>query len=150
MHKVADQVASGITIPLLHIGDAAAVAVRDAGISRVGLLGTSFTMEQPFYRGYLHQQHGLDVIIPDAPERAEVHRIIYDELCAGQINEASRNTYRSVVQTLIDRGAGGIILGCTELALLLKPTDSPVPLFDTAALHVAAALDFALNRQGDE
>lgn len=145
MHKPAPEVAAALHVPLLHIADPTAIAVRDAGIGRVGLLGTRFTMEDAFYRDHLVDRHGLDVIVPDAAERADVHRIIYEELCAGVIAETSRNHFRAIVEELIDRGAGGIVLGCTEIALLLKPADAAVPLFDSAALHVEAALDFMLT-----
>jgi aspartate racemase len=110
----------------------------------VGLLGTRFTMEQDFYRGRLQERHGLDVRIPDAAGRAEVHRVIYEELCLGQVREASRAEYRRVIAGLVEAGAQGVILGCTEIGLLVRPEDSPVPLFDTTRLHALAAVEFAL------
>ena len=127
MHKVADQVQAAVTIPLLHIVDVTAAALLDAGVSRVGLLGTGFTMEQAFYRDRL-ASHGLDVLVPDAGDRAEVHRIIYDELCLGVVTEPSREVYRGVIRRLVDAGAQAVILGCTEIELLVRPADSPVPV----------------------
>ncbi|MFI5980284.1 aspartate/glutamate racemase family protein [Streptomyces sp. NPDC051555] len=144
MHKVADTVAAATPVPLLHIADATADAVRAAGLSRVGLLGTAFTMEQDFYRGRLAAS-GLDVLVPDPEGRALVHRVIYEELCLGVVREASRGAYRRVVGELVARGAEGVILGCTEIELLLGPADSPVPLFPTARLHAEAAVEAALG-----
>jgi aspartate racemase len=143
MHKVADQVQAAVQIPLLHIGDVAAKAVTDAGLHTVGLLGTAFTMEQAFYRDRL-AGHGLTVLIPDADDRAEVHRIIYDELCFGVVREESRQLYREVIQRLIDAGAQGIVLGCTEIELLVSESDSSVPVFPTTRLHVEAVVDASL------
>ena len=142
MHKVAEEVQAAVAIPLLHIADATATAVRRANLTRVGLLGTSFTMEQAFYRDRL-ANHGLDVLVPDDAERALVHRVIYDELCVGEIRQESRAAYRRVVGNLVERGAEGVILGCTEVELLLRQEDSDVPLFATTRLHVQAALDAA-------
>ncbi|MCG8428792.1 MAG: aspartate/glutamate racemase family protein [Chromatiales bacterium] len=144
MHKVADQVADSITIPLLHLADATAEHIKRQGMSRVGLLGTRFTMEQAFYVGRL-QQHGLEVLTPDEPGRERVHRIIYDELCLGEINEVSRRAYREIIDSLVEQGAEGIILGCTEIGMLVKQSDSAVPLFDTTAIHVQAAIEAALS-----
>ncbi len=143
MHKVADQVQAAIGIPLLHLGDATAAAVLRAGVRRVGLLGTAFTMEQSFYRDRL-AGHGLEVLVPPADDRAEVHRIIYDELCLGDIRDESRMIYRGVIERLVATGAEGIILGCTEIELLIAADDSPVPVFPTTRLHVEAAVDAAL------
>ncbi|GAA1167659.1 aspartate racemase [Kitasatospora gansuensis] len=143
MHKVADQVAAAVDVPLLHLADATALAVRSAGLARVGLLGTAFTMEQSFYRDRL-ASHGLDVLVPDAPGRALVHRVIYEELCLGVIREESRAAYRSVIADLVARGAEGIVLGCTEIELLISPADSPVPVFATTRLHAEAAVAAAL------
>jgi aspartate racemase len=143
MHKVADQVQRAVQIPLLHIGDVAAKAVTDAGLRTVGLLGTAFTMEQEFYRDRL-AQHGLTVLVPDADDRAEVHRIIYDELCLGIIRDESRQVYREVIERLVDAGAQGIILGCTEIELLVSERDSNVPVFPTTRLHIEAAVDASL------
>jgi aspartate racemase len=143
MHRVADQVQAAVRIPLLHIGDATADAVRRAGLATVGLLGTAFTMEQRFYRDRL-AGHGLTVLTPPAADRALVHRVIYDELCRGAISEQSRTAYRRVIAGLVDAGAEGIVLACTEIELLIGQADSPVPVFPTTRLHVAAAVDHAL------
>lgn len=139
MHKVADQIEAAIGIPLLHLGDATAEAVQRAGLQRVGLLGTAFTMEQDFYRDRL-ASHGLSVLVPPPDDRAEVHRIIYDELCQGVVQDPSRLIYRGVIERLVDAGAQGIILGCTEIELLIDQADSPVPVFATTRLHVRAAV----------
>ncbi|MFI9162872.1 aspartate/glutamate racemase family protein [Kitasatospora aureofaciens] len=143
MHKVADQVAAAVTVPLLHLADATADAVRAAGLRRIGLLGTAFTMEQDFYRGRL-ASGGLDVLVPDAESRALVHRVIYEELCLGMVREESRTAYRRVIEQLVAAGAEGIVLGCTEIELLVGPEDSPVPVFPTARLHAEAAVTAAL------
>ncbi len=139
MHKVAAQIEEAAQLPLLHIADATAEVIRASGINRVGLLGTRFTMEQDFYRGRLSQAFGIDVVIPDEPDRADVHRIIYQELCLGVISEDSRRIYRDVMRRLVEQGAEGIILGCTEIGLLVQEADASVPLFDTADLHARAA-----------
>jgi aspartate racemase len=144
MHKVARAVEDAISIPFVHIGDATAAAVRRAGMGRVGLLATGYTMEQDFYVGRLRDRHGLEVLVPDADDRAEVHRIIYEELCVGVIRSGSRDAYRRVIASLADRGAEGILFGCTEIDLLVDESDSPVPVFDTTQIHVAAAVDLAL------
>ena len=143
MHKVAPAITSAVQIPLLHVVDATAAAVHRAGVRQVGLLGTRFTMEQPFYVERLQQQ-GLTVLLPDADDRATVHRVIYDELCQGRILDHSRDDYRRVMAALVARGAEGIILGCTEIALLVDAGDAAVPLFDTTELHAQAAVDWAL------
>ncbi|MFI9788782.1 aspartate/glutamate racemase family protein [Kitasatospora sp. NPDC051984] len=143
MHKVAEQVAGAVGIPLLHLGDATAEAVLAAGVRRVGLLGTAFTMEQDFYRERL-AGHGLDVIVPDAAGRELVHRVIYQELCVGVVREESREAYRKVIAELVAAGAEGVILGCTEIELLLGAEDSPVPVFPTTRIHAAAAVEAAL------
>ncbi|MFB8402934.1 aspartate/glutamate racemase family protein [Streptomyces sp. NPDC055912] len=143
MHKVADQVGAAVSVPLLHLADATAEAVRASGLHRVGLLGTAFTMEQDFYRGRL-EAGGLDVQVPDADGRALVHHVIYDELCRGIVREESRAAYQKVITDLVAAGAEGIILGCTEIELLIGPEDSPVPTFPTARLHAKAAVDAAL------
>ena len=143
MHKVADLVGSAIGIPLLHLADATAAAVQRAGMARVGLLGTAFTMEQAFYRDRL-ASHGIEVLVPDEPGRAVVHRVIYDELCQGVVREESRAAYQDVVAGLTERGAQGIVLGCTEIELLIGPEHVDVPLFPTTRLHVEAALEAAL------
>jgi aspartate racemase len=143
MHKVADQIAGAVRIPLLHIADATAAAVRAAGLETVGLLGTAFTMEQEFYTGRL-AAHGLTVLVPEAADRASVHAVIYDELCRGIVTESSRSAYTAVIERLVAAGAQGVILGCTEIELLVGPQDSPVPVFPTTRLHVEAAVTRAL------
>jgi aspartate racemase len=144
MHKVADAVQAAVSIPLLHIADAAAARVRAAGLLTVGLLATRFTMEEDFYRGRLAERHGLSVIVPGAADRALVHRVIYEELCAGAIEAASKAEYLRVIDTLIGEGAQGIVLGCTEVGLLIKPEDVAVPVFDSTEIHARAAVDAAL------
>ncbi|WP_409236817.1 aspartate/glutamate racemase family protein [Streptomyces sp. PA5.6] len=144
MHKVADQVQDAISVPLLHLGDATAEAVRRAGVTRVGLLGTAFTMEQDFYRERL-AAHGLDVLVPDEAGRDVVHRVIYEELCLGVVREESRVAYQEVIRGLVGRGAQGVILGCTEIELLVQQEHSPVPVFPTTRLHAEAAVDVALT-----
>ena len=145
MHCVADDIQAAIGIPLLHIADATAEAVRNQGVTAVGLLGTRFTMEQPFYVERLRQRYGLDVLVPEEPERAEVHRIIYEELCQGVIRAEARAAYERVIDGLVQRGAQGVILGCTEIGLLVNPGALPVPGFDTTAIHAARAVEFALS-----
>jgi aspartate racemase len=144
MHKVAPAVAAAVRMPLLHVADATAAAVKAAGLGTIGLLGTRFTMEQAFYVERL-QQNGLTVIVPEADARALVHRVIYEELCRGQIVDASRAAYRAVMAALVAQGAQGIVLGCTEIALLVDGTDATVPLFDTTRIHAKAAVDWALG-----
>jgi aspartate racemase len=144
MHKVADQIEAAVSVPLVHLADATAAAVGRAGLTTVGLLGTAFTMEQDFYRQRL-AGHGLVVLVPPAEDRAEVHRIIYEELCLGAIKEASRQVYRDVIARLAHAGAEGVVLGCTEIELLIGPQDSPVPVFPTTRLHVEAAVDRSLG-----
>jgi aspartate racemase len=145
MHKVAGAIEAAVRIPLLHIADPTAAAVRAAGLARVGLLGTRFTMEQPFYADRLRERHGIDVVVPGAADRELVHRVIYDELCRGVIEPASRAAYRRVIAGLVERGAEGVILGCTEIALLVDASDAAVPLFDTTALHARAAAAQAIS-----
>ena len=145
MHKVAPAIEAALRVPFLHIADPTAQAVKQAGIGRIGLLGTRFTMEEDFYRGRLVERHGLDVIVPEPAERETVHRVIYDELCLGKVEERSRRAYRDIIAHLVERGAEGVILGCTEIAMLVSPADSPVPLFDTTQLHAVSAVDFALQ-----
>jgi len=144
MHRVADAIEAAVTVPLLHIGDVTADAVRAAGVHRVGLLGTAFTMEQPFLSDRLAAK-GLHVHVPDPVDRAEVHRIIYEELCLGIVREESREAVRAVIEWLVAEGADGIVLGCTELELLLSDDDADVPLFPTTKLHVEAAVAAALG-----
>ena len=143
MHKVADAVTDAVDIPLLHIGDTTAAAVTGAGVARVGLLGTGFTMAQPFYADRLRSR-GLDVVLPPPEDQAVVHRIIYDELCLGVIRDESRDEYRRVIRGLVAAGAEGVIYGCTEIELLVGPRDSSVPVFPTTRLHVEAAVERAL------
>ncbi|MCV6590478.1 MAG: aspartate/glutamate racemase family protein [Marinobacterium sp.] len=145
MHKVAPQIEQRLAIPLLHIADATAQQLQADGIQRVGLLGTAFTMEQSFYKGRLSEQYGIEVLVPDAAGRTDVHRIIYNELCLGQIQVQSRQRYLEVIDHLHQQGAEAIILGCTEIALLIKPQHTDVPLYDTTAIHAQAALECALS-----
>ena len=144
MHKLAPQIQAAVDIPLLHIGDATARAILNQDIGKVALLGTAFTMEQEFYRARL-QAHGLEVLLPDAAERADVHRIIYQELCLGEVNAESRARYVSIMLRLVEQGAEAIILGCTEIVMLVGDVDVGVPLFDTTAIHAEAAVAFALG-----
>lgn len=146
MHRVADAVQGAVGIPLLHLADTTARAAGARGLSTLGLLGTAFTMEQAFYRDRL-AGHGFTVLTPPADDRAEVHRVIYDELCLGVVREESRQAYRDVIARLADRGADGIVLGCTEIELLVGPQDSPVPVLPTTRLHVEAAVDWALSQR---
>ena len=139
MHKVDDRVQAAVSIPLLHLADTTGAAVRAAGLSIVGLLATGFTMEQAFYRDRL-AGHGLQVLVPEAADRADVHRIIYEELCLGVVRDESRKLYREVVDRLVAAGAEGIILGCTEIEHLIGAADSAVPVFPTTRLHVEAAV----------
>jgi len=144
MHKLSGQIEAAILIPFLHIADATARAIQATGIREVGLLGTRFTMEQDFYRGRLMEKFGLTVHIPEPPDREIVHRIIYEELVLGTIKEKSRQQYGRIIQSLAEMGAKGIILGCTEIGLLVQDSDSELPLFDTTRLHAQAAVEFAL------
>ncbi|WP_407539747.1 aspartate/glutamate racemase family protein [Deinococcus radiomollis] len=144
MHKVAPAIETAVSVPLIHIADVTARAIRAAGLTRIGLLATRFTMEQDFYRERL-AAHGIETLIPGEVERAEVHRIIYDELCRNVVLEESRDVYRAVMRDLVERGAQGLVLGCTEITLLVGAADTDVPVFDTTALHVQAALDWLLE-----
>lgn len=146
MHRVAPAVQAAVSVPLIHIADPTAERIKAAGLRTVGLLGTAFTMEQDFYKGRLSRDHGLGVLVPDAEDRATVHKIIYEELVAGKVTAESRDAYRGVIARLVQNGAEAIILGCTEIMLLVRAEDSPVPIFDTTALHAAAAVAFALAR----
>jgi aspartate racemase len=145
MHKLADGVAEHLTIPLLHIADPTAEAIHAADLESVALLGTRFTMEEAFYRRRLEQRHGLRVLIPDDAQRQTVHDIIYNELCLGRIRESSRDTYARIIDDLVRRGAEGVILGCTEIGLLVQADACPVPVFDTACIHARAVVDAALE-----
>jgi len=144
MHRVADEIQAAIDIPLLHIADATAARIRAAGLDRVGLLATRYTMEQDFYRGRLAARHGLEVRVPPEPDLTLVHDVIYDELCRGRVVDASRDEYRRIIAALEAAGAAGIIYGCTEIDLLVGPQDASVPVFDTTRIHVEAAADWAL------
>ncbi|MRV72883.1 amino acid racemase [Duganella sp. FT92W] len=144
MHKVAPAIAAACALPLLHIADPTARAIEAAGLNTVALLGTRFTMEQDFYRERLEQRHGLAVLTPAPGDRAIVHRIIYEELCVGVVSEASRAEYQRIIGQLAARGARGVILGCTEIGLLVGPNDTALPLFDTTAIHARSAAEWAL------
>jgi len=144
MHKAADDIQANVKIPFLHIADATGRRVKDAGIHNVGLLGTRFTMEEEFYKGRLAQKYGLTVLIPDAQERELVHRVIYDELVVGEIRQHSKEQYIQVIERMVRQGAEGVILGCTEIGLLIQQPDSQVPLFDTTRIHAEAAVEYAL------
>lgn len=143
MHKVADRIGEAVDVPLLHIADTVGERIRKAGLTRAGLLATAFTMEQAFYRERL-ARWGVEVTVPNTRDRAEVHRVIFEELCRNTVREDSRATYRRVMGDLVDGGAEGIILGCTEITLLVGPEDVSVPVFDTTRIHVEAALDWLL------
>ena len=144
MHKLADAITDAIEIPFVHIADTTARAVHDRGLNRVGLLATAYTMEQDFYVGRLRDVHGLDVLVPAEPDRRIVHDVIYEELCVGVVADDSREEYRRIMRDLAERGAEGILLGCTEIDLLVGPQDSTVPVFDTTKLHAQRAVDLAL------
>jgi aspartate racemase len=145
MHRLADDIAAAVRVPLIHIADATAAEVRKQGLKTVGLLGTRYTMEMDFYRGRLAARHGLKVLVPGEPGRTTVHEIIYKELGHGLVRPEARQAYLEVIEDLVKRGAEGVILGCTEIPMLVRPQDSPVPVFDTTALHAAAAVEFALS-----
>ena len=146
MHKVAPQIEAAVGIPLLHIADATGQAIRRAGLNKVALLGTRFTMEQDFYKQRLSERHAIDVVVPNEMEREVVHRVIYQELCLGQIQPESRAAYCRIMQRLVEQEAAqAIILGCTEISLLVDQSDASVPLFDTTAIHAQAAAEFALS-----
>jgi aspartate racemase len=145
MHKVADAIAASVDVPFVHIADATANAVRAAGLETVGLLATAYTMEQDFYVGRLRERHSLTVLVPEAADRRTVHDVIYDELCVGVVNDSSREQYRRIMGELVDRGAQGILLGCTEIDLLIGAGDATVPVFDTTALHARVAVELALG-----
>lgn len=145
MHKVAGSIDAAVSIPLLHIADATAAAIKLAGCNRVGLLGTKFTMEQPFYRERLRELHGIEVLLPNEAERDSLHQIIYQELCQGVINPESKQAVRKMMAGLAWQGVDGIILGCTEIGLLVGKADAAVPLFDTTVIHAAAAVRLALT-----
>lgn len=145
MHKVYDQIVAAVSIPLCHIADATASVIQQQGIKKVGLLGTRFTMEQDFYKGRLSEQHHIQVVVPDEAEREIVHQVIYQELCLGTINHESRKAFSQIMQRLVDNGAQGIILGCTEIGLLVSEQDASVPLYDTAKIHAVQAAEISLK-----
>lgn len=145
MNSVADRVQAGLNIPVLHIADATAQEVRNRGISKVGLLGTRFTMEQDYFKGRLAQRHGIDVVVPPDEDRETVHQVIYDELVVGRVEQASRQKYAEIMRRLAERGAEAIVLGCTEIGLLVGDADSPVPTIDTTRVHAEAAVEYALQ-----
>ena len=144
MHKVVDDVQAATNLPIIHIADVTAAAIKQQGLTKVALLGTQFTMTEDFYKQRLIDA-GLQVLIPETGARAEVHRIIYEELCQGQLLDSSRQYYQQVTKNLADKGAKGVILGCTEIGLLIQQADSPIPVFDTTAIHAAAAVDFFIK-----
>ncbi|MDR3388209.1 MAG: aspartate/glutamate racemase family protein [Rudaea sp.] len=148
MHKVAPAIEAAVAIPLLHIADPTAVEIKRQGLTKVGLLGTRFTMEEDFYRDRLNRVHGIQVVIPAVPDREIVHRVIYEELCMGKVLDTSRNAYRRIIVSLHGQGAQGVILGCTEIAMLIGAQDSPVPVFDTTQLHAAKAAEWAMLPHG--
>ncbi|MBS3779013.1 MAG: aspartate/glutamate racemase family protein [Desulfovermiculus sp.] len=145
MHMIADQIQDSLGIPLLHIADATAESLVDQGIERVGLLGTAFTMEQDFYRQRLQDMYDIEALIPDMEERRFVHEVIFQELCLGTVNTASKRQYLQIIQRLAEKGAQGVILGCTEIGMLVKQQDTRVRLFDTTAIHAEKAVDYALT-----
>ena len=145
MHRVAPEIEAAVRIPLLHIADATADALLGERLRTVGLLGTAFTMEQAFYRGRLEERHGLEVLVPDTADRAVVHRVIYEELCQGVVDAGSRAEYLRIIGTLAERGAEAVILGCTEIGLLVDQADTDVRLFDTTAIHAHKAVAYALS-----
>lgn len=145
MHKMANEVQSGINIPLLHIADPTGEAIKAKGIAKIGLLGTKFTMEQDFYKGRLGEKFGLEVVVPDEQDRQSVHDIIYDELCLGEVRQSSKEEYQEIIRKLGEQGAQGVILGCTEIGLLVQQEDVALPVFDTTRIHAEAAVDRALQ-----
>jgi aspartate racemase len=145
MHKLAPQIEAAINIPFVHIADATAQAIRRAGLKRPGLMATAYTMEQDFYTGRLREKHGLDVVVPDKADRETTHAIIYDELCKGVVRDESRNAYELIARRLVAQGADSLILGCTEVGMLLNQKNVSVPMFDTTLIHAEAAVDFATS-----
>jgi aspartate racemase len=145
MHKLASVIEAAVKMPFIHIADATAEKIKAQGMRKIGLLGTGFTMEQDFYKGRLTEKYGLEVIVPDKADRDIVHHVIYDELCQGKIETSSKAEYVRILQKLADKGAEGIILGCTEIMLLVGQADSLVTIFDTTTIHAVAAVDYALS-----
>ena len=146
MHKLAGQIEDAVRIPLLHIADAAAERILQRGMKTVGLLGTAFTMQQEFYKGRMRERYGIEVRVPDARDRQSIHRIIYEELCSGIIREQSRTQYLRIIDALADDGAEAVVLGCTEIGLLVKQEETGVPLLDTTIIHAQKAVDHALSK----
>lgn len=146
MHKMADDVQNSINIPLLHIADATAEKIKKRGLNKIGLLGTKFTMEEDFYKGRLIEKYGLEVIVPDDKDRQIVHDVIYDELCLGAINQSSKDQFIRIINRLFDNGAEAVILGCTEIPLLVEQRDVKVPLFDTTRIHAESAVEYSLKQ----
>lgn len=146
MHKVAPQIKAAITIPFLHIADATGAAIRSQGLSRIALLATRFTMDEPFYREQLSRDYDLEILLPSDDDRAFVHGVIFEELCRGEINPSSKSRYLAIIDTLHEQGAQAVILGCTEIGLLVNQNDTTLPLFDSCALHAQSAVDFALGK----
>jgi aspartate racemase len=147
MHKVAPAIEGAVRIPLFHIADPTVLEIKRAGMRKIGLLGTRFTMEQPFYKDRLRELHGLDVVVPSPADRDVVHRIIYEELCLGKVLDASRDEYRRIIASLVEQGAQAVILGCTEISLLVAQPDASVPLFDTTSIHAQSAALWAINEE---
>ena len=145
MHKMADEIEAATGLQVLHIADATADAIKSQGVKNPGLLATRFTMEQDFYKGRLAEKHGLMTVVPNLEERGEIHAIIYDQLCRGIVQDSSRNTFKHIISRLIEEGADGMILGCTEIPMLISQSDCAVPIFDTTALHAAAAVSFLVD-----
>lgn len=145
MHKLADDIAAKLDIPLLHIADATGVTIQRRHLKKVALLGTAFTMEQPFYKQRLQEKFDIEVIVPAAEQRAIIHQVIYQELCLGQINPASKQQFLNIIDQLVAEGADAVILGCTEIGMLLQQSDHAIPLLDTTAIHAASAVEFALS-----
>ena len=145
MHKMAEEVQNSINIPLLHLADVTAERIKAQGLKKVGLLGTKFTMEEDFYKGRLIKKHGLEVMIPDDEEREAIHNILYNELCMGEIKKISKDKFKKIIDNLVLKGAEGIILGCTEIPLLIEKEDYEIPLFDTTRIHAEEAVEYALQ-----
>lgn len=145
MHKMAEEVQSSINIPLLHLADVTAERIKEQGLKKVGLLGTKFTMEEDFYKGRLIKKHGLEVVIPNDEEREAINNILYDELCMGEIKKISKDKFKKIIDNLVLKGAEGIILGCTEIPLLIDKEDYEIPLFDTTRIHAEEAVEYALQ-----
>lgn len=145
MHKMAEDVQDNINIPLLHIADTTAERIKEKDLKKIGLLGTNFTMEEDFYKGRLTNKHGLEIIVPKKEDRQIIHQIIYQELCLGQIKPSSKDQYIEIINKLVDSGAEAVILGCTEIPLLVQQEDVNIPLFDTTSIHAETAVEFALK-----